>query len=133
MIAETSRHDDADSARRTKALTERQVAEQLGLSVATLSEHETSKAAMEAPAVHVLTDLRNALAHGGIAYLDERGRQTGGEAAMMAFVGAVMKGNRITAANVLRVGEQDYRKFLSAWASWLRRSGVSAALTEWAA
>jgi hypothetical protein len=92
-----------------------------------------SNAAMKAPAVRVLTDLRNALAHGGIAYLDERGQQTGGEAAMLAFVGAVMKGNRITAVNVLRVGERDYRKFLSAWVSWLRRSGVSAAMNEWAA
>jgi hypothetical protein len=98
-----------------------------------LSEHESSNAAMEAPAVRILTDLRNAVAHGGVAYLDERGRQTGGEAAMLAFVGAVMKGNRITAVNILRVGERDYRKFLSAWASWLRRSGVSAALNEWAA
>jgi hypothetical protein len=46
---------------------------------------------MNTPAVRVLTDLRNALAHGGIAYLDERGRQTDGQAAMLAFVGAVMK------------------------------------------
>jgi excisionase family DNA binding protein len=36
MIAATNRQDGADSARRTTALTERQVAEQLGLSVATL-------------------------------------------------------------------------------------------------
>jgi excisionase family DNA binding protein len=36
MIAGTNRHDGADSARRTTALTERQVAEHLGLSVATL-------------------------------------------------------------------------------------------------
>lgn len=36
MIAGTNRHDGADSARRTAALTERQVAEHLGLSVATL-------------------------------------------------------------------------------------------------
>jgi hypothetical protein len=98
-----------------------------------LSEHESSNAAMDAPAVRVLTDLRNALAHGGIAYLDERGQQSGGEAAMLAFVGAVMTRNRITAVNVLRVGERDYRRFLSAWASWLRQSGVSAALSDWAA
>jgi predicted DNA-binding transcriptional regulator AlpA len=36
MIAGTNRHDGADSARRTVAMTERQVAEQLGLSVATV-------------------------------------------------------------------------------------------------
>lgn len=39
-----------------------------------LSEEESSRAAMDAPTVRVLTDLRNALAHGGIAYLDEGGR-----------------------------------------------------------
>lgn len=88
---------------------------------------------MEAPAVRVLTDLRNALAHGGIAYLDAQGRQTVGEAVMLAFAGSVMKGNRITAFNVLRLGERDYRRFLSAWASWHRESGVSAALSDRAA
>lgn len=71
---------------------------------------------MGAPAVRVLTDLRNALAHGGIAYLDAQGRQTDGQAAMLAFVGAVMKGNGITAFNALRIGEPEYRAFLSAWA-----------------
>jgi hypothetical protein len=81
----------------------------------------------------VLTDLRNALAHGGIAYLDERGGQTDGQAAMLAFVGAVMKGGRITGVNVLRIGERDYRVFLAAWASWLRQVGVTAALNERAA
>jgi hypothetical protein len=65
--------------------------------------------------------------------LDAQGRQTDGEAAMLAFAGAVMKGNRITAFNVLRVGGRDYRRFLSAWASWLRESGVSAALSDRAA
>jgi hypothetical protein len=81
----------------------------------------------------VLTDLRNALAHGGIAYLDAQGRQTDGQAAMLAFVGAVMKGGRITGVNVLRVGERDYRQFLAAWASWLRQAGVTAALNQQAA
>jgi hypothetical protein len=79
-----------------------------------LSEDESSRAALNTPAVRVLTDLRNALAHGGIAYLDERGRQTDGQAAMLAFVGAVMKGGRITGVNVLRIGEGDYRQFLAA-------------------
>jgi hypothetical protein len=98
-----------------------------------LSEDESSRAALNTPAVRVLTDLRNALAHGGIAYLDERGRQTDGQAAMLAFVGAVMKGGRITGVNVLRIGERDYRQFLAAWASWLRQAGVTAALNERAA
>lgn len=98
-----------------------------------LAEDESSSAALNTPAVRVLTDLRNALAHGGVAYLDDRGRQTDGQAAMLAFVGAVMKGGRITGVNVLRIGERDYRQFLAAWASWLRQAGVTAALNERAA
>jgi hypothetical protein len=98
-----------------------------------LAEDESSSAALNTPVVRVLTDLRNALAHGGIAYLDDRGRQTDGQAAMLAFVGAVMRGGRITGVNVLRIGERDYRQFLGAWASWLRQTGVTAALNERAA
>ena len=98
-----------------------------------LSGAQAARAAMEAPTVRILTDLRNALAHGGIAYLDEKGRQTDSQAAMLAFVGAVMKKGRITGANVLRVREREYREFLAAWASWLRHAGVTAALNERAA
>jgi hypothetical protein len=98
-----------------------------------LSQEESSRHAMEAPAFRVLTDLRNALAHGGVAYLDERGRQTDSQAAMLAFAGAVMKGGRITGVNVLRIGEREYRQFLAAWASWLRQAGVTDALNERAA
>ena len=88
---------------------------------------------MDAPAVRILTDLRNALAHGGIAYLDEKGRQTDSQAAMLAFVGAVMKKGRITGVNVLRVHQRHYREFLAAWASWLRQAGVTTALNDRAA
>ena len=98
-----------------------------------LSEPQAAKDAMDARAARVVTDLRNALAHGGVAYLDEAGRQSGGQAAMLAFVGSVMKKGRITGVNVLRVREQDYLDFLAAWASWLRQAGVTAALNERAA
>lgn len=98
-----------------------------------LSTETAARAAMDAPATRILSDLRNALAHGGVAYLDENGRQTDGQAAMLAFVGAVMRGPRITGVNVLRIGEREYREFLAAWASWLRQAGVTAALNERAA
>lgn len=98
-----------------------------------LSEPQAAKDAMDASAARIVTDLRNALAHGGVAYLDEAGHQTGGQAAMLAFVGSVMRNNRITALNVLRVHEHSYREFLGAWASWLRQAGVTAALNERAA
>lgn len=61
-----------------------------------LSGAPAAQAAMDASAFQILTDLRNALAHGGIAYLDEKGRQTDSQAAMLAFAGAVMKKGRIT-------------------------------------
>lgn len=98
-----------------------------------LSGAPARRAAMDASAVRILTDLRNALAHGGIAYLDEKGRQTESQVAMLAFVGAVMKKGRITGVNVLRVHERDYREFLASWASWLRHAGVTTALNERAA
>jgi hypothetical protein len=96
-----------------------------------LSQAESSRAAMDAPADRILRDLRNALAHGGIAYLDQRGRQTDSQAAMLAFVGARMdRGGRITSMNVLRIGEHEYRMFLAKWAAWLRQAGVTTALNE---
>jgi len=98
-----------------------------------LSGAPAARAAMDVSALRILTDLRNALAHGGIVYLDERGRQTNSQAAMLAFVGAVMKKGRITGVNVLRVHEREYRLFLAGWASWLRKAGVTAALNEQAA
>jgi hypothetical protein len=98
-----------------------------------LSEPQAAKDATEAPAARIMTDLRNALAHGGVAYLDEAGRQTESRAAMLAFVGSVMRRGPITGVNVLRVHEHDYRDFLAAWASWLHEAGVTAALNERAA
>ncbi len=41
-----------------------------------LSKPQAAKDATAAPAARIVTDLRNALAHGGVAYLDEPGRQT---------------------------------------------------------
>jgi hypothetical protein len=51
-----------------------------------LSEDESSRAALNTPVVRVLADLRNALTHGGIAYLDDRGRPPDGQAAILTFV-----------------------------------------------
>ena len=99
-----------------------------------LADEDSSRTAMDTSTIRVLTDLRNALAHGGIAYLDERGQQTDGQAAMFAFVGArIDRGGRIIGVNVLRIAEHDYRVFLAKWAAWLRESGVAGALNERAA
>jgi hypothetical protein len=58
-------------------------------------------------------------------YLDDRGRQTDAQAAMLAFVGAVMKGGHITGVNVLRIGERDYRH---SWEPGRRGSGKRGSL-----
>jgi hypothetical protein len=78
-----------------------------------------------APAAVVLRDLRNALAHGGIAYLDADGRQAEANAAMLAFAGVSRTG-----LNILRVSEDDFCSFLMAWADWLAHPPIRRALNE---
>lgn len=94
-----------------------------------LSEPAASDAARAASAKQILLDLRNALSHGGVAYLDEGGQQTGGEQARMLAFASVGQGS----VNVLRIREHHYREFLSAWTRWLEDSGISAALNVTAA
>lgn len=87
-------------------------------------------AANAANAGRILCDLRNALAHGGVAYLDAHGRQTESLASMFAFAGAVKAGGRLIGINVLRVRRDDFYAFLMAWADWLAQPRVRAALNE---
>jgi hypothetical protein len=76
--------------------------------------------------------LRNALAHGGIAFLDENGHQTFGDSAKMyAFVsGKYDKHNRekLIGIKALRIGEAEFREFLGLWVAWLEKTGISQAL-----
>lgn len=96
-----------------------------------LSAPQAFEAAHNAPARRVLLDLRNALAHGGVAYLDEDGRNSTAQAAMFAFVSARAKDRQITGLNILRVHEDAFAAFLSAWTEWLgRRRRVLDALNE---
>lgn len=71
-----------------------------------------------ADAVQILKDIRNALSHGGVTYLNAQGQHVyGDEVAMLAFVGHVsQKGD---AYNIVRVSEPAFRSFLSAWSRWL--------------
>ena len=87
--------------------------------LAALSGQEAYDAALNAPAHRILVDLRNALAHGGVTYLDERGRNTVDQAAMFAFVSAAIRNRQISHFNILRVPENDFGAFLTAWADWL--------------
>lgn len=80
------------------------------------------------PTRRIMLDLRNALAHGGIAYLDANGRSTDGQAAMLAFASAQTDRGRVVSLNLLRVHQSDFRAFVLAWADWLRASSVRHAL-----
>lgn len=74
--------------------------------------------------------LRNALAHGGVTYLDENGSHSfGADAKMIAFSSAKYK-DRDT--NVppeklrhLRIAETDFLEFLRLWVGWLRSANLS--------
>ena len=76
--------------------------------------------------------LRNALAHGGIAFLDKNGHQTFGDSAKMyAFVsGKYDKNNReqLIGIKALRIDETEFREFLRLWVAWLEKSGISLSL-----
>ena len=76
------------------------------------------------PAQRILLDLRNALAHGGVAYLDASGRSTDGPAAMLAFASARTKDRRVTGLNILRTHQDHFCEFVMAWADWLTASPV---------
>lgn len=96
-----------------------------------LATQEAFSSAERALAWRVLCDLRNALAHGGIAYLDANGHQTGGEAAMFAFAGTKLnRQGRIAGLNILRISEEDFRAFLMKWADWLAASPVQQVLNR---
>lgn len=85
--------------------------------------------AERAPAGRILRDLRNALAHGGVAYLDAQGCHSGGRATMLAFAAARKSRNgQLIGLNTLRIGEADFCAFLMAWADWLAQPRLRAML-----
>lgn len=97
-----------------------------------LSGEFARKAAHEASARFMLIHLRNALAHGGIVYLDADGRQNDRRADMLAFVSIASfdrKTQKITGLHVSRVGEADFLRFLQAWSDWIAKSGIRDALS----
>ncbi|HLG89128.1 MAG TPA: hypothetical protein VKZ79_18255 [Alphaproteobacteria bacterium] len=96
-----------------------------------LNATEAFACASDTPAARILRDLRNALAHGGIAYLDADGRQTDRVSAMLAFAGTKTDRNRrLIGLNILRIGEEEFSTFLMAWADWLARPRVRTVLNR---
>ena len=92
-----------------------------------LARPEAMAAAAEAPAADVLECLRNALAHGGIAYLDAKGRQTDDATNMLAFASNTRDRKRL---RLLRISVDGYQKFLHAWSAWLGERQVETSLAE---
>ncbi len=97
-----------------------------------LAQPDAQANADRAPARQILLDLRNALAHGGVAYLDANGQQSGGEAAMLAFAGAKFahRPRRLESFNILRIREDHFCDFLVAWADWLAQPRIRDAINN---
>jgi hypothetical protein len=98
-----------------------------------LASEEGVKEAAATNTSRILIDLRNALAHGGVAYLDKYGRNTDTdrEAAMFAFVAAKKdKKNTIIGLNILRISENHFRSFLQAWMDWVQNSPIAVSLRD---
>ena len=98
------------------------------------------EAAREMNASQWVSILRNAMAHGGIAYLDEHGRSSRDTPVKMyAFVSGKYGKPRcdhadadcrfgmgsLKALNILRISETDYLAFLRLWVSWLESTRIS--------
>lgn len=81
-------------------------------------------AAGAADAADILSILRNALAHGGVTYLDRDGRQVNAATAMLAFASFVSRKDR-DHLRLLRISVPAFERFLSLWAGWLTASGAA--------
>jgi hypothetical protein len=97
-----------------------------------LSDDDARVTASQTPADFMMRHVRNALAHGGIVYLDSQGRMGDRHAEMLGFVSARKERNtqKIIGLHVSRVSEADFRRFLFAWADWIATSGMAEELNE---
>jgi hypothetical protein len=95
-----------------------------------LSRDDALQAAGDLSARAWMNCLRNALAHGGIVYLDAHGRQARGErTCMMGFVSAVYPNGNLRKPPErlisLRTTPDGYRATLQKWVSWVQATGLS--------
>ena len=73
----------------------------------------------------VLHQVRNALAHAGVIYLDEEGRyEPEREARMLAFIAEIRENRNVVGYSALGVMENDFSAFLRRWARWLQELGL---------
>jgi hypothetical protein len=89
-----------------------------------LASEQATAEADRAPAQRI------ALAHGGVTYLDARGHQTYGQAAMLAFASVRTDRARVTGFNILRVHQDHFFEFLMAWADWLSAPRIAGTLSR---
>lgn len=94
-----------------------------------LADEAAVSAARDAPASDVLWALRHSLAHGGVTYLDEDGRQRLDSTNMLGFASFVT-GTKRQRLRLVRVSVKDFRIFLGLWANWLAEVGVQKALDD---
>jgi len=89
-----------------------------------LGSQEAFDRAGRMPASQWCSVLRNALAHGGIGYLDAGGRSSYGRpVTTYIFVSAKRDEedhDEMVGLHLLRISEENYRTFLSKWVGWLR-------------
>jgi hypothetical protein len=93
-----------------------------------LDRPEALAAAESAQARDVIECLRNALSHGGVAYLDSRGRQSEDATNMLGFA-SYPSSRRTRELRLLRITVDGYQAFLGLWSKWLTDSGVENVLT----
>ena len=96
-----------------------------------LESREAFQAAAQMQSSQWASALRNALAHGGVAYLDDAGRSADhAPVAMFCFVSGKFAedGRTLTHMNCLRIRESAFLSFLRSWVNWLRETGASALL-----
>ena len=92
-----------------------------------LENDEGKEKAAKVTARFMMLHLRNAIAHGGIIYLDKEGHQNQSTAAMLGFVSAPIG---LKCLHISRVSEDDFHRFLLAWSDWIEKSGVNDALSS---
>lgn len=112
-----------------------------------LSSQAAREAALDLTFETFWNCIRNGLSHGGVVYLDERGRTSVGEASMLCFVSARQDrttphcdnrhGRRcptvvpkIRDLRLLRISESDFLEFLGRWVEWLVQSELASIAAE---
>jgi hypothetical protein len=96
------------------------------------ADDTAKQAAAEEKAKFMMIHLRNAIAHGGIVYLDKNGSLNEKTAAMLGFVSAKIdwKTQKLEGLHISRVSEPDFHRFLFEWSDWIEQSGISDALSS---